>query len=217
MLGALVVSSPSSAQTSGTSPGLPATGSPLFSVGGGDDGPPAVDPHSAAATSRAGIPSFWGIEWHADSAAVAERLGPPILAVERRAEMRVFVYTVFQLDRDGFLHLWIRDGEGLVGGSYEPVVDDCTGMLRRMVDLVKQRHRGVPYATRGGIRASARGQDVCRAAMDGEADFAVEWRDGAGNRIRVGASPGTPGLRMIASTPSYRWWWRNGGPQAEGR
>lgn len=211
----------------------------LFSTTVPVDGVPAQeaahDPEPAADGLSSGIvhegaeiDGFWDVPWGADSAAVAEELGPPIVVGRRGGvpeveeaeaggtgapELRTFVYTVFLLGRDGFLHLWLLEGEGLVGGVYQPVVEDCSYMLRRMVALVKERHPDVPFSTRGGVRDQARGRNVCQAAMEGMADFAVVWEDGDGNQIRVGAEPGAKGIRMTASTPALRAWERRTGEE----
>lgn len=150
------------------------------------------------------IDGFWGLGWHADSAAVAEALGPPITVGEQGNGLRFFVYTPIHLGRDGFLQLWLHRDRGLVGGTWEPVTSDCSGMLRRLVRDTKDRHPEVPSRTEGAVTRDMLGGDICVAAMDEGAAVTVVWEGAEGTEIRIGTTPRSPKLRMRVLTPTLR-------------
>lgn len=158
---------------------------------------------SAAPDSVAGIAGFFGVPWHADSAAVVDSMGPPLSVARVRDGLRIFNYTPWFLDRDGFLALWIQEGEGLVHGSYEPVVGDCTRMLREMVRELNRRLRSLSPSTRGDVGPGVLRKDLCLAAMEDSARLTVTWEDEEGNRIEVGSRPGAPALLMEATAAGW--------------
>lgn len=168
-------------------------------------GPPA-----AGAADTAGMPNpaehiggFFGVPWHADSAAVVERMGPPISVAREEDGIRIFTYTPWFLDRDGFLALWLEEGKGMVHGTYEPVVGDCTRMLRQMVRELNRRHRELSPSTRGDLGAGRLRKDLCLAAIEDDARLTVTWEDAQGNRVQVGSSPDRPALRMTATSAGW--------------
>lgn len=169
---------------------------------GGEQPGPVADAPSPDSTP--GIVGFFGVPWHADSSAVVEAMGPPISVARVEDGLRIFNYTPWFLDRDGFLALWIEEGEGLVHGSYEPVVSDCTWMLRQMVHELNRRHRSLSATTRGDVGEGVLEKDLCLAAMEDSARLTVTWEDAAGNRIQVGSSPGSPALLMTATSAGWQ-------------
>jgi hypothetical protein len=169
---------------------------------------PAPGPGAGPAEGLGGAPGrvdgFWGLPWHADSAAVAEKLGPPITAGRHDGRLRMFVYTPLYLGRDGFLQLWLHDDRGLLAGTWEPMTSDCTGMLRRLVRETREAHPGVPSRTEGRVTRSMMGSDICVAAMEQGASVTVIWEDPRGTRIAVGTTPRAHKLRMRVSTSEFR-------------
>lgn len=168
----------------------------------GADRPPS-DSESPPDTAPR-IAGFFDVPWHADSAEVVERMGPPISVARAGDGMRIFQYTPWFLDRDGFLGLWLEDGRGMVGGSYEPVVGDCTRMLQQMVRELNRRHRGLSATTRGDVGDGPLEKDLCLAAIEDSARLTVTWEDAAGNRIQVGSRPGRPALLMSATVAGWQ-------------
>lgn len=169
------------------------------------------DPAGSAAGGAAGAPDstgriggFFDVPWHADSAAVVEKLGPPISVARTDDGLRIFHYTPWFLDRDGFLALWLAEGEGMVHGSYEPVVGDCTRMLREMVRELNRRYRELSPSTRGDLGGGGLRKDLCLAAIEDGARLTVTWEDASGNRIRVGSGPERPALLMTATSAGWR-------------
>lgn len=160
--------------------------------GAGPSGPPDGSP--------ARIDGFWGVPWGADSAAVAERLGAPITVGRAEEGLRYFVYTPLYLERDGFLQMWMHEEDGFVGASWEPMISDCSDMLRRLVRATKQTHPEVPSRTEGRMTPEMLGGDLCMAALEKGAAVTVVWEDGAGTEIRIGTTPGSHKLRMRAVT-----------------
>lgn len=150
------------------------------------------------------IAGFFDVPWHADSAEVVERMGPPISVARAGDGVRIFHYTPWFLDRDGFLGLWMAEDAGMVGGSYEPVVGDCTRMLHQMVRELNRRHRGLSPATRGDVGDGPLEKDLCLAAMEDSARLTVTWEDAEGNRIQVGSRPGRPALIMSATVAGWQ-------------
>lgn len=166
----------------------------------------APDPPSAAAVAADSAPSiagFFDVPWSADSAEVVERLGPPLSVANVEEGLRIFNYTPWFLDRDGILALWLEEGEGMVHGSYEPVVGDCTRMLRQMVRELNRRHRGLSPSTQGDLGPGGLRKDLCLAAIEDSARLTVTWEDPAGNRIQVGSRPGRPELLMTATAAGW--------------
>lgn len=163
--------------------------------------PPAAA--GVPADSAPGIPGFFEVPWHADSAEVVERLGPPLSVARVEEGLRIFNYTPWFLDRDGILALWLEEGEGMVHGSYEPVVGDCTRMLRQMVRELNRRHRGLSPSTRGDLGPGGLQKDLCLAAIEDSARLTVTWEDAAGNRVQVGSRPGRPELMMTATAAGW--------------
>lgn len=161
--------------------------------------PDAVPPEDSAPR----IAGFFDVPWHADSAAVAERMGPPISVARIEEGLRIFTYTPWFLDRDGFLGLWMREGEGMVHGTYEPVVGDCTEMLRQMVRELNRRHRRISPSTKGDVGSGPLRKDICLAAIEDSARLTVTWEDPQGNRIQVGSRPGRPELMMTGSSAAW--------------
>lgn len=158
----------------------------------------------ATSDTAPGIAGFFDVPWHADSAEVVERMGPPISVARAGDGVRIFHYTPWFLDRDGFLGLWMVDGRGMVGGSYEPVVGDCTRMLQQMVRELNRRHRELSPATRGDVGDGPLEKDLCVAAMEDSARLTVTWEDAKGNRIQVGSRPGRPALIMSATVAGWQ-------------
>jgi hypothetical protein len=150
------------------------------------------------------IDGIWGLGWHADSAAVAAALGPPITVGEQADGLSFFVYTPVWLGRDGFLQLWLHRDRGLVGGTWEPVARDCSGMLRRLVRATRDRHPEVPSRTEGAVTRDMLGGDICVAAMEKGAAVTVVWEGTDGTEIRIGTTPRSPKLRMRVLTPLLR-------------
>jgi len=169
---------------------------------------PSPGPGAGPAEGRGGAPGrvdgFWGLPWHADSAAVAEKLGRPITAGRHDGRLRKFVYTPLYLGRDGFLQLWLHEDRGLLAGTWEPMTSDCTGMLRRLVRETREAHPGVPSRTEGRVTRAMMGSDVCVAAMEQGASVTVIWEDPRGTRIAVGTTPEAHRLRMRVSTSEFR-------------
>lgn len=181
----------------------------LLLLAPGADGQTTAPPDRAPRPGMAGeagngrIGGFWGLPWGADSTTVVEALGPP-LSVSRIGEgLRSFAYTPLFLGRDGYLFLRLAEGEGLVGGSWEPMISDCTGMLRRIVRTMKRRYPDVDHRTAGNVGGGLR-RDLCVAAMEDSVWLEVRWEDAAGNRLRVGSSPGRPALRLLGSVAGRR-------------
>lgn len=157
-----------------------------------------------AADSTPRIAGFFDIPWHADSADVVEHMGPPISVARVQEGLRIFNYTPWFLNRDGILALWMEDGDGMVHGSYEPVVGDCTWMLRQMVRELNRRHPRLSPSTSGDVgRGGGLRKDLCLAAIEDSARLTVTWEDPAGNRIRVGSRPGRPELLMTATAAGW--------------
>ena len=157
----------------------------------------------SAADSTPRIDAFFDVPWHADSAEVVERLGPPISVARTEEGIRIFSYTPWFLDRDGILALWLEEGKGMVHGSYEPVVGDCTRMLRQMVRELNRRHRGLSPSTRGDLGPGGLQKDLCLAAIEDGARLTVTWEDPAGNRIQLGSRPDRPELLMTATAAGW--------------
>lgn len=167
--------------------------------------PPGRGPAEGPADSTARIDGFWGLAWGADSAAVAERLGPPITIGGQDDGLRFFVYTPLYLGRDGFLQMWLHGEEGLVGASWEPMTSDCSDMLRRLVRATRREHRAVPSRTEGRMTPAMLGGDLCMAALEKGASVTVVWEDTAGTEIRIGTSPGSHKLRLrVLTAPLLR-------------
>lgn len=167
---------------------------------GSVDTPPDPVP-GADSTPR--IAGFFDIPWHADSAAVVELMGPPISVARVREGLRIFNYTPWFLNRDGILALWIQERNGLVHGSYEPIVGDCTWMLRQMVRELNRRHPRLSPSTNGDVGRGGLRKDLCLAAIEDSARLTVTWEDPAGNRIRVGSRPDRPELLMTATAAGW--------------
>lgn len=160
--------------------------------------------HPGTTGDASSFTGFWGVPWGADSARVVEELGPPIVAGKRDGR-RAFSYTVFHLGRDGFLEMWLDGEEGLVGGAYEPVVDDCTDMLRRMVREIRRRHPEIEPRTYGRVAEGGLRRDLCASAVAREAAIEVVWEDGGGHQVRLGSAPGRPALRLtVLAAPIAR-------------
>lgn len=174
----------------------------------GSERPEGVDrgaPDSVATSdTHPRIAGFFDVPWRADSAEVVERLGPPISVARAGDGVRIFNYTPWFLDRDGFLGLWLEEDRGMVGGSYEPVVGDCTRMLRQMVRELNRRHSGLSSTTRGDVGDGPLEKDLCLAAIEDGARLTVTWEDEEGNRIRVGSRPGRPALIMSATMAGWQ-------------
>lgn len=160
---------------------------------------PVADPDATP-----GIAGFFDVPWHADSTEVVERMGPPISVARVDEGLQIFNYTPWFLDRDGFLTLWLEEDEGMVHGSYEPVVGDCTRMLRQMVRELNRRHRGLSPSTRGDLGNAGLQKDLCLAAIEDGARLTVTWEDPEGNRLRVGSRPGRPELLMTATSAGWK-------------
>lgn len=165
--------------------------------------PDPLTADTARGDSAGGIAGFFGVPWHADSASVVESMGPPISVARLGDGLRIFNYTPWFLDRDGFLALWLQEGEGMVHGNYEPVVGDCTRMLREMVRELNRRHRSLAPSTRGDVGSGVLEKDLCLAAMEDGARLTVTWEDAQGNRIRVGSRPEAPALLMEATAAGW--------------
>lgn len=173
---------------------LPARGQAPSSPLESPRAPPAVE------ETPGRIAGFWGVPWGADSAGVVRQLGDPIVVGTARQEgMRVFTYSPALLGHSGFLSLWVHRERGLLRGVFEPYVDDCTDMLRRLVRELKRRYPDVPVRTEGRVPEGGLGGDLCVAAMDETAAVSVVWEDAEGHRLRVGATPGRPALRMTGT------------------
>lgn len=170
---------------------------------GGAPSPDAAPrPGDAGAPGDGRIDGFWGFPWGADSAEVVRRMGPPISVSRIGSGEKVFAYTPVYLGRDGYLYLRLADGTGLVGGSWEPMTSDCTGMMRRLVRSTKRAHPRVPARTDGDVRGGLR-RDLCEAAMEDSVWLEVRWEDGAGNRLRVLSTPDRPALRMLGAAAGH--------------
>lgn len=183
-------------------PAMPAAAQSPSPTAPGEDGPTGAAESPADDAGR--IDGFWGLAWHADSATVAARLGPPITVGEVGDALRFFVYTPLYLGWDGFLQLWLHREQGLVGGSWEPMTSDCSTMLRRLVRATKERHPQVPSRTEGAVTREMLGQDICVAAMEKGAAVTVVWEGTGGTEIRIGTTPRSHKLRMRVSTPLLR-------------
>lgn len=196
---ALAAVRPAAAQAPDASeaPGTPEATPPP----GGDRGPgPAEGPDDAPGR----IDGFWGLGWGADSAAVADRLGPPITVGREDDGLRYFVYTPLYLERDGFLQVWLHEDRGVVGASWEPMISDCSGMLRRLVRATRRQHPEVASRTEGRMTPEMLGGDLCMAALERGAAVTVVWEDTAGTEIRIGTTPGSHKLRMRVLTDALR-------------
>lgn len=150
------------------------------------------------------IDGFMGFSWHADSADVAAVLGIPIAVSHRKSGFRVFTYTPMFLDRDGFLNLWMHPELGLLRASYEAITSRCTEYMRSIVAELRSRHPRVPSETRGNVRLERLDKSLCSAVLDDGAQLSVVWTDRHGNRLRVGAGPRDPALRMIGTSEAFR-------------
>lgn len=176
----------------------PAPGS--ADAAGGGRAARSAGPAEGADDAPGRIDGFWGLGWRSDSAAVAERLGPPITVGRQGDGLRFFVYTPLYLGRDGFLQMWLHEEEGLVGASWQPMTSDCGGMLRRLVRATRREHPEVPSRTEGRVTPEMLGGDLCVAALERGAAVTVVWRDSAGTEIRIGTTPGSHRLRMQVLT-----------------
>ncbi len=156
------------------------------------------------ARSDGEIDGFMGFSWHADSADVAAVLGIPIAVSHRKSGYRVFTYTPMFLERDGFLNLWMHPELGLLRASYEAITSRCTEYMRRIVAELRSRHPRVPSETRGNVRLERLDKSLCTAVLDDGAQLSVVWTDRHGNRLRVGAGPKDPALRMVGTSEAFR-------------
>lgn len=168
----------------------------------------AVGTAGAAASSAADldgrIEGFMGLRWHADSASIVAEMGEPIAVSKRRSGFIVFSYTPMFLQRDGFLNLWVDPEMGLLRASYEAVTDECTDYMRTIVAELRHRHPRVPSEIRGNVDLNRLDKSLCTAVLDDGATLTMVWTDRQGNRLRVGAGPKDPALRMVGTTDEFR-------------
>lgn len=186
----------------------------------GQSGTPADPPlpGEAGEPGDGRIDGFWGFPWGADSARIVERLGPPLSVSDAGGGERVLAFTPLYLGRDGYLFLRLDAGGGLTGGSWEPMTSDCTDMMRRLVRATKRAHPRVATRTRGDLRGGLH-RDLCEAALEDSVRLEVRWEDGAGNRLRILATPDRPALRMVGSAgpAAGRGGEGSGGGEGDGR
>lgn len=150
------------------------------------------------------IDGFMNLPWHADSADIAAEYGIPIAVTHRKSGFKIFTYTPMYLKRDGFLNLWLDPELGLLRASYEAVTSRCTEYMRTIVAELRSRHPRVPTETRGNVRLERLDKSLCSAVLDDGAELTMVWTDRNGNRLRVGAGPKDPALRMIGTNEAFR-------------
>lgn len=164
----------------------------------------AADGDASPERADGEIDGFMGLSWHADSADVVGAMGIPIAVTRRKSGYRIFTYTPMFLERDGFLNLWIDPELGLLRASYEAITSRCTEYMRRIVAELRNRHPRVPSETRGNVRLERLDKSLCSAVLDDGAALTMEWTDRKGNRLRVGAGPKDPALRMVGTNEAFR-------------
>lgn len=167
---------------------------------------PAREPGPAAVAGAGDgrIDGFMDLSWHADSAEIVRKLGPPIAITRRKSGYSIFSYTPMFLSRDGFLNLWVDPELGLLRASYEAVTTRCTDYMRQIIRELRRRHPRVPSHTQGNVRLERLRKSLCSAAVEDGAELATVWTDRDGNLLWVGAGPKDPALRMVGVTDDFR-------------
>lgn len=162
------------------------------------------DPAAVAGAGDGRIDGFMDLSWHADSAKIVRKLGPPIAITRRKSGYSIFSYTPMFLSRDGFLNLWVDPELGLLRASYEAVTTRCTDYMRQIIRELRRRHPRVPSRTQGNVRLERLRKSLCSAAVEDGAELATVWTDRDGNLLWVGAGPKDPALRMVGVADDFR-------------